>query len=53
MDIEILNNRIDDIKKALEQSLAQHNMLLGRLEEAKYFLEQAEVQELINEGEPV
>jgi len=42
MDKQALIERIEEIGKAIEQSLAQHNALVGRLNEAKYMLEQME-----------
>lgn len=51
MDRELLQARIDDIQKAVEQSIAQHHILLGRLEEAKYLQQQMGIQQLVDEGE--
>ncbi len=42
MDKQTVVARIEEIGKAIEQSLAQHNALVGRLNEAKYILEQME-----------
>ncbi len=42
MDKQAVVARIEEIGKAIEQSLAQHNALVGRLNEAKYILEQME-----------
>ncbi len=42
MDKQAVVSRIEEIAKAIEQSLAQHNALVGRLNEAKYILEQME-----------
>jgi hypothetical protein len=53
MDKELLQARIDEIQKALEQSMAQYHMLLGRLEEARYQMQQIDIQQLVNEGEAV
>ena len=53
MDKELLQVRINDIQKAIEQSIAQHHMLLGRLEEAKHIMQQIDVQQLIDDGEAV
>ncbi len=50
MDKDLLQTRIDDIQKAVEQSIAQHHMLLGRLEEAKYFLEQINIQQMLDDN---
>ena len=42
MDKQAIIARIEEIAKAIENSLAQHNALVGRLNEAKYILEQME-----------
>ncbi len=42
MDKQTLIARIEEISKAIEQSLAQHNALVGRLNEAKFIFEQME-----------
>jgi hypothetical protein len=42
MDKQAVVARIEEIAKAIENSLAQHNALVGRLNEAKYILEQME-----------
>jgi bisphosphoglycerate-independent phosphoglycerate mutase (AlkP superfamily) len=42
MDKQAVIARIEEIAKAIENSLAQHNALVGRLNEAKYILEQME-----------
>ncbi len=48
-----MEQRIRDIEAAIQQSLLQHHMLLGRLEEAKYLLEQEQMQKVFddNQGE--
>jgi len=38
MTISELEQRIKDMAKALEQSVANHNALVGRIEEAKEIL---------------
>lgn len=38
MEIEVLSKRIQDLNDAIAQSSAQHNALVGRLEEAKWML---------------
>jgi predicted ATPase len=53
MDKEILQNRINDLDKALVEALAQYHQIFGRLQETKYFLEQMAIQELVDQGEPV
>ncbi len=53
MDKELLEARIDDIQKAVDQSIAQHHMLLGRLEECKFLLSQCDIQQLVDKGEAV
>ena len=53
MDIELLQQRIADLEKAIEQSAIQHNQLFGRLQEALYFREQMNIQTLVDEGEAV
>ncbi len=47
MDKEILEKRLEDIQKAIDNSLAQHHMLLGRLEEVKYTIEQLNLQSAV------
>lgn len=47
MTKEQLVERIVELQNALEQSAAQHNALLGRLEEAKHMLK---VLDLANEA---
>ena len=42
MDKQAVIARIEEIAKAIENSLAQHNALVGRLSEAKFILEQME-----------
>lgn len=42
MDKSVIENRISEIMKAIEQSIAHHNSLLGRLDEAKHILAQVE-----------
>jgi hypothetical protein len=42
MDKQALIARITEIGTAIENSLAQHNALVGRLNEAKFILEQME-----------
>lgn len=44
---EMLMQRVNDLKVALEQSAGNHNALIGRMEEAKHCLEQF----LINENQ--
>jgi len=39
MDKTALLSRISDLGKAVEQSLSNHNALLGRLAEAQYMLQ--------------
>ena len=38
MSLQAIEQRITEIKAALEQSLANHNSLLGRLAEAQHLL---------------
>jgi hypothetical protein len=42
MDKQAVVERVAEIGKAIENSLAQHNALVGRLNEAQYILEQME-----------
>ncbi len=42
MDKQNLIARIEEIGKAIENSLAQHNALVGRLNEAQFILQQME-----------
>ena len=42
MDKQAVIERIAEIGKAIENSLAQHNALVGRLNEAQYILQQME-----------
>jgi len=44
-----LEQRVEDIVKAVEASAGQHNALLGRLNEAKFILEQVAAKELAEE----
>jgi predicted nucleic acid-binding Zn-ribbon protein len=53
MTVEDLEQRIKDMTKALEQSMANHNALVGRIEEAKTILESLQkaanvVEEVVN-----
>jgi hypothetical protein len=41
-----LEQRVEDIAKAVEASAGQHNGLVGRLNEAKFILEQMAASEL-------
>ena len=41
MDLATLESRITAIKKSVEQSLANHNALLGRLAEVEYLYNEA------------
>lgn len=50
---ELMQKRMDDLNKALAESLANHHMLLGRLEECKYMVNQADMQNMVDKGEPV
>lgn len=50
MDFEVLQQRITDLEKAIEQSAIQHNQLFGRLQEALYFREQINMQKFINDN---
>lgn len=52
MDRELLLKRQAEIESAIAQSLANHHMLMGRLEETKYNIEQLDMQELVDAGEP-
>lgn len=40
MNVSELEQRVVDLAKAIEQSVAQHNGLVGRYEEAKFVLDQ-------------
>ena len=40
MNKELLEQRVKDIQAAIDQSAANHNALMGRLEEAKFVLSQ-------------
>ena len=40
MDRESIVQRVKDLTDAIEQSVANHNSLIGRLNEAKYLLQQ-------------
>jgi hypothetical protein len=42
MDKQAVVERISEISKAIENSLAQHNALVGRLSEAQFMLQQME-----------
>jgi hypothetical protein len=42
VDKQAVIARIEEIGKAIEQSLAQHNALVGRLNEAQYILQSME-----------
>jgi hypothetical protein len=42
MDKQAVVERIAEIGKAIESSLAQHNALVGRLSEAQFILQQME-----------
>lgn len=46
MDKQILESRIQDLEKALQESLNSYHLILGRLEESKYLLTQYDLQEL-------
>jgi len=53
MDKELLQARMKDVREALEQSLANHHQMIGRLEELNFMMQQLEMQELIDNGEAV
>lgn len=53
MDKDILQRRIDDLQKGAAECLAQYHMVNGRLEEAKYLMQQMDMQKLVDEGEKV
>ncbi len=40
-----VEQRVEEITKAVEQSIANHHSLIGRLNEAKYLLELLKAQE--------
>jgi hypothetical protein len=42
MDKKAVIARIEEIGKAIENSMAQHNALVGRLNEAQYILQEME-----------
>lgn len=42
MNKEVIKSRIDDLKKAIDNSLGNHNALLGRMAEAEYLLSEIE-----------
>lgn len=48
MTRDILDLRIKDLEKALQESLNNYHLILGRLEESKYLLTQYDLQELAN-----
>lgn len=41
MDLQALELRMTDMLKAIEQSAANHNSLIGRLEECRFLYEEA------------
>lgn len=52
MDRDILVKRQADIEAAIVQALSNYHMLMGRLEETKYNIEQLDMQKLVDDGEP-
>jgi len=50
MDMQARQKELED---ALAQALANYHQLYGRIEEIKYLIQQAAVQKLVDEGEPV
>lgn len=48
---EHFEKRIDEIKKAMEQSIAQHNAHLGHLAEAQFHLNAINAEEAKEEAE--
>lgn len=53
MNKELLEQRVKDIQAAIDQSAANHNALMGRLEEAKFILSQFKEPEEPEENQPV
>lgn len=53
MHKDILQARINELDRALAESLAQYHQIFGGLQECKYLLQQLEIQELVNQGEAV
>lgn len=51
MKKEDLENRISEIAKAAEQGLANYHALIGRLNEAKYILEEFQKGEYLKAAE--
>jgi len=45
MKSEDLKKRVETLKQALEQSMTQHNALVGRYAEAQFMLEESEKEE--------
>ncbi len=50
---DVMQKRMDDLNKALAESLGNHHMLLGRIQELQYMMEQAAAQDMVDQGEPV
>ena len=42
MNMQELEARIKELAQAIEQSMANHNALIGRIEEAKFILSELE-----------
>jgi len=42
MNKEQLQHQIAELEKALQQSAANHNMIIGRIEECRYWLAEIE-----------
>ncbi len=51
MDKELLQARINDIHKAIDDSYRAWQQTIGRMQEAQYMLQQLEMQELVDNGE--
>lgn len=39
MNMQEIKDRVEEIKKVIEQSAANHNSLVGRLQEAEFLLQ--------------
>ena len=54
MSIDLQKQRVADLNKAIEQSVANHNLLVGRLHEAQFQLQYLEDQAKLKlDNEPV
>lgn len=53
MDLDILNSRLKELEDSKKNLENEYYKLLGRISEVLFLIEQAQVQDVVNKGEPV